>query len=321
LDDTISVSDRIHGAVRNPYNIFALSVGVALSAALNHLAPLLLTVVGETVYLVVVVATGRQRPSAKDDSQAVANMPAPAPDTVKKESARGGTFRVKGAREPSPSDLTPEAQERYLRIEATYRLIRLQVDDSKPEYREMTAHLEYLMSRFVYFAVKLEKQRDRLRAIDTEIKTLKGSQKLAAGVVDLQLVYSAGDRAGEESLEEWIQSRMQQAHEGYERALGEISWQREQGPDTVDLANLDERSQLLLQRNRYVDKLGKTILNLHYELQLLDKKFSMISQEITTRRAEQVLSDVKALVLQTQSLARTIDEVDALESVIQCAAA
>jgi hypothetical protein len=339
------VSVRIHRALRHPYNLLALSAGVALTAALLQAWVIIATLVIEALYLAIMAA----RPSRQESGETRAgSKPEPsvrqpagtklkaqivsraAPSAVEPRQSKpgrglfaraleplavgrkGGRTRANDGRSKLDS-LSADAQERYLRLEATHRLITLQVAESMPVYHELPGMLATLMDRFILFATRQDELADRLESIAEEALALKRAQKLAPGVADLQLVSGASERS-EAALETWVGQKLRNIHDGYERALGDIAMQRDRllGDPETDL-QLRSRGDTILKRIRHADKVAKTLINVYCELQLLDRKFDLVSQELSTRRPDHVISDVSALILQTQSLARSVDELEPMD--------
>ncbi|MGO8672137.1 MAG: hypothetical protein ACLQVD_12315 [Capsulimonadaceae bacterium] len=297
----------------HPYNLLGLAVVVAASAATLSLWILVAGLVIEAVYLVVSSTMGLRSTS---------NIAVPGAHAGEKgrptANATPRAFSAAGSSAKSPADMCCERLER---LEAAYRLVGLQMDSRYPHSSDILNHLELLMDRYSFFDEKLDLFGDRLQVIAREARTMSSEHPVAPGVVELQLVYSLGDRHESGSIEERVELFMKQAHDGFERELREVAWQRDRTRDGVRLHALDQRAQAVLQRNRQVDKIGKTILNLHYEMQLLDKKFDLLSHELGSRRPEQVLADVRALVLQAQSLTRTVEELEPLTESVEYAAA
>jgi len=317
---------RAERAVRSPYNILGVSVSIALSAMLLSPWPFAVGIVAELIYLAVACGLrpipSRPREDAQDQQSDVRSVVMPRPRAQTSDSElKSGSPKADAGCVPPADLLTGDVQGRYLRLEATFRLIQLQLDQSEAPHRELLEHLRFLMDRFVYFASKQEALHERLQAIVADARALRPPMSPAAGVVDLQLVYSPGETGEYRSLDEWVQAKMKAAHDGYEQALSEVAYQREKRGDQPPDIRFEAHAKHLLRCNKNVDKVGKTLLNLHYELQLLDKRFAMTSEEISTRRFEQVLADVKALVLQTQSLTRTVEDIEPFESASEYAAA
>lgn len=311
-------------ALRSPYNILGLSVAIAGSAIFLTPWPLAIGVVAEGVYLA--AACGVFTTSLASSVTTAVRRQADAADLSAQSAVNATTVSTRRSSDPQPICLPPadlltgDVQGRYLRLEATFRLIQLQIDQNAPSHVELLEHLRFLMDRFVYFASKQETLHERLQTVAADARSLRPPVSPTAGMVDLQLVYAAGETGEYRSLDEWVQAKMKVAHDGYEQALREVAQRREQMGTGSDI-RIEAHARHLLRCNKNVDKVGKTLLNLHYELQLLDKRFAMTSEEISTRRFEQVLADVKALVLQTQSLTRTVEDIEPFESASEYAAA
>ena len=319
---------RAERAARSPYNILGVSISIAVSAMVLSPWPLAVGIVAELIYLTAActLTRGRRQDDAQDQPSGKSGVRAVTIPRLKTQASANTPTDTDSSKTAAdslpPADLlTGDVQGRYLRLEATFRLVQLQLDLSEPPHGELLEHLRFLMDRYVYFAAKQEALHERLQAIVADARALRPPMSPAAGMVDLQLVYASGDAAEYRSLDEWVQAKMKLAHDGYEQALREVALRREQRGDHALDIRFEAHAKHLLRCNKNVDKVGKTLLNLHYELQLLDKRFAMTSEEISTRRFEQVLADVKALVLQTQSLTRTVEDIEPFESASEYAAA
>jgi hypothetical protein len=325
-------TDRVNRAMRNPYNVLALAVMVAVGAIALSVWPIIAAFVLEAAYLG--AAALRQPPADASDAPkaglsanlahastgrklgASRGQPAGPPRTgimPRKAAAlrgitpvRGGTPSMKKPAGQTASELLGDGNEQRLRIEAAYRLIELQADGSNPVIKELLSQLAYLLERFVFFSETRDQFEDLLQTIAAEAKALP-SAATVSWVPDLQLVYADGESECA-SFEARVQRWIKQAHDGFERELKEIAWNKRETRDPVLDAKCEQRAQVLLRRNRYTDKIGKTLLNLHCAIRLIEKRFDAINLELSTRSSEHVLSDVKALVLQTQSLSRSVDE-------------
>src|SRR5580704_3223746 len=130
--------DRVNRAIRNPYNVLALALMVAVGAVALSVWPIVGALVFEAVYLGV-AALRRQAtdPPAAKPATVAADAP-PQASGLKFGASRGqstasrGTSRAGGApvsmKKPAGqtvSELLGDGNECCLRLEATYRLIEL----------------------------------------------------------------------------------------------------------------------------------------------------------------------------------------------------
>src|SRR3569833_2385964 len=257
---------RIEAALRSPLNIFGICACIAATAILLTPWPIAVGLAAEILYLI--IGAGVTSPVTVTVTLGQHTAESPAKSTLAaKLSAHtlSAPISVPGDADcvPPADLLTGDVQGRYLRLEATFRLIQLQLDQSEGTHRELLEHMRFLMDRFVYFASKQETLHERLQAVAADARALRPAISAAANAPDLQLVYAPGETGEYRSLDEWVQAKMKVAHDGYEQALREVASQRDLR-DGEPAIRLEAHAKHLLRCNKTVDKVGKTLLNLHY---------------------------------------------------------
>ena len=81
---------------------------------------------------------------------------------------------------------------------------------------------------------------------------------------------------------------------------------KEQDEDTK--AVLVKRADVLQRRHEYVGKIGKILGNVNHQLRLVEETFGLINDEIRARSPEQILADIEEVVVATESMTETLEE-------------
>jgi hypothetical protein len=345
----MSPQEKLHAALRSPYNLLALSFGVALTAVYLNLLPLEIALVCEVIYLAVRAfwpnkailprIEVRAVPASTSASQSSA-APAPVPATlaipVERQAPEvrrplgGGAARLQATASQSPDEILPqirrELQMRYEALQSSLHVIKLMSESDAPAAKEIPIQLESLIGKFLTFALHEEHLRDTLEALRDEARALGDSVGLLPRTIDgknqpppyLHLSSGATPAAGGDL---WMQQVIREAHEYYERELADLAWRREHSFDPESNAALERRSHVILRRNKYVDQVGKMLKNVIYTLDLIGKRFEITTSELNDRAPERILPDIKAIVLQAESMGRTLEDLEPFEELEETRAA
>jgi len=111
----------------------------------------------------------------------------------------------------------------------------------------------------------------------------------------------------------WVQQAVGEVQAHYDREIATVNATREAEPDENTKAILDKRKDVLERRREYIDKIGKILTNLQYQLELLEDTFGLINDQIRARSPEQVLADIEGVVFQTDSMTRLLEELAPLD--------
>ena len=105
-----------------------------------------------------------------------------------------------------------------------------------------------------------------------------------------------------------IQSLVSDVQQYYsrERETVEAQLAAEQDEDTK--AIVSKRADVLQRRQEYAGKIGKILGNLNHQLRLVEETFGLINDEIRARSPEQILADIEEVVVATQSMTDTLEE-------------
>ena len=102
-----------------------------------------------------------------------------------------------------------------------------------------------------------------------------------------------------------------QAH--YTHDIADVDKLIEAEQDENTKAILEKRKDVLERRHEYIDKIGKILTNLQYQIELLEDTFGFINDQIRARSPEQVLADIEGVVFQTDSMTRLLEELAPFE--------
>ncbi|BDI30406.1 hypothetical protein CCAX7_24570 [Capsulimonas corticalis] len=333
-------TEKLNAALRSPYNLLGLSVGVALTAVFLDVRPIVVALAIEAVYLIVSFARPAKSPSARTKPQPVsspiAEPSAPAP-TIASAASSSAAYEPAAIVRDMPEVRTPmgmsmnvprdaalprlrrELQARYEGLEGALQMVKLVTDPASPAGKEIPAQLSILLDKYLFFALQEERLRDTLEALRDEARRLGDSGGLLPRTIDGKAkpggahLHLSSDALPVAPDDQWMQQVIREAHEYYERELADLAWRREQTFDPAAIAALERRSHIILRRNKYVDKVGKMLKNVTYTLQLIAKRFEVTTTELNERAPERILSDIKAIVLQAESMTRTVEDLEPFE--------
>jgi hypothetical protein len=275
-------------AFKESYNTIGLAAAVALSAATLNPLPLLGAVVLEAAYLLFVPDSKwyDARLSTRYDKAVIER-------------------RKKLADQVFPS-LSLNIRGRFGRLETVRDQIGGPMFEGKRWFQEVLRKLDYLMEKFLLFASKQVQFEDYLRSVLEEVERSDKSRP------PRKLTQSDEPRA-EAADEAWVKRTVARIQTKYDADIEAI---RESLPGEENLHNqavLEKRKDILMRRKQYVERIGEILINLTYQLQLIEDTFGLINDEIRARSPEQVLVDIEDVVSQSDSLSETLQEVSPFE--------
>jgi hypothetical protein len=339
-----NISSALLTAVTNRANVIAAAGIIGLSAALLTPIPLVIWIFGEAAYLAYsvhlfrmehIIVEVRGVPKEKKVAEA---KPQPAPvrslglqripkvKSVELEvlhpsisnglpganpAQREDTLVVQSL--PNISLLAvhgKEARERYDRMERSFHSIENQVSRNAPKTKELLDKLELLLGKFLFFALKEQELTDTVCAYAQEAKHIRHhlakDGTLESGLRAPKLMLSAGHAAIPD-----LAHAIKQAHEYYDRELGEISWNSNVEEPALR-RELENRKTALTERKRGLDKATKLVTNMRYAMQLLAKKFEQIETNLQLSSPQDIIAEVDGLINQTDIISRSIEEFEAV---------
>lgn len=277
------MKNRYLAAFQEQHNLITLAGAVALSAAMLNPLPFLAALVAEAAYLIFVPDSKwfEKRLSAKSDAEVEAHR-----------------ARLKAETLPK---LRPSLRARFEKLEVARQNIERQAAPDKKWMREVLRKLDFLLEKFLQFAVKDQQFRAYLLNAQQEIHP-----------VPLP-------RAGADPLElndKWTRDCVQFLQAAYTRDLDQLQAQRDDEKDDSTKAILEKRVEVLGRRRDFIGRIGKIIANLTQQLALLEDTFGLISDELLARAPEQVLGDIDDVVSQTNAMTQVLEELAPFERML-----
>lgn len=282
------MTNRLLAAFKENGNILGLASAAALSAALLNPIPLLVGAVIETAYLLFVPNSAwyRDRLTRREEND-----------------VEGRRQRLRGQTLPL---LRPEMRKRYERLEEVRRQIEAQSRDNAVWLGDILHKLDYLLETFLAFGLKEQEFRNYLQSL--LIATRGNAMPGLASRVPNTFPSTMPDS--------WVPQAVVEVQSDYIRAIAALQQTLAHEADSNSHAILQKRIDVLLRRQEYVGKMGKTLTNLTYQLQLVEDTFGLINDEVRARSPEQVLSDIDEVVTQTDVMTKTLAEIAPLDQMM-----
>jgi hypothetical protein len=218
--------------------------------------------------------------------------------------------------------LRPALQDRFLRLEGVRREIDQQAAGDATWMREVLRKLDFLLEKFLQFAVKEEQFRAYLQEARSEVE---GS----AGQVGLYAIRGQGAKTNRETRREtipngravspeeaWLRETVPIVQSAFDRDISGVEADFQAETDASTHAILGKRLEVLRRRREFIGKIGKIVANLSHQLALLEDTFGLISDELLARPPEQVLADIDDVVSQTNTMTQVLEELAPYERML-----
>ena len=323
--------NRIQQALQENGNLVGLAGAVGLSLALLNPLPLLVGLVAEAAYLLFV-------PDSKWYEARLG----------KRHEAEIQARRQQLKQRILPL-LSQPMKDRFARLEATRLQIYAQAADNDEKwFDEVLRKLDYLLEKFLLFASKEVQFQNYLRSVQGEVRGVRpgddaengGGNKRGwrrggatpMGNFDLfddgpRVIDRRGGGAGrripvnvepppaapKQAAPSWVKQAVEEIQAHYTRDIASVDALVAAEADENTKAILEKRKDVLERRHEYIDKIGKILTNLQYQLELLEDTFGLINDQIRARSPEQVLADIEGVVYQTDSMTRLLEELGPIE--------
>ena len=273
------MKNRYLSALQDQYNLLGLSSIVALAAASTSFTPLLIGVVIEAAYLIFVPDSKwfESRLSRQHDAEIVAQR-----EQLKSEIL---------------PKLRPTLQTRFAKLEEERADIDRRSQDDKEWMREVLRKLDFLLDKFLQFALKDEQFRVYL--YEARLEKLNENTKRAP-----------------EPTDRWARETVELLQRDYDGDISQIETQFESESDENTRAILSKRLEVLMRRRDFVARIGTITVNLSQQLQLLEDTFGLISDELLARPPEQVLGDIEDVVSQTKIMTDVLEDMAPYERML-----
>jgi hypothetical protein len=290
--------NRFREAFVENANLFGLAAAATVAMATVSFVPLLAGIVLEAAYLLFVPDSKwyEKRLATKYDAEVEARRQ-----------------EIKNKILPT---LRPDIQARFQKMENMRKQIETHAEPNKAWFREVIRKLDYLLEKYLQIASKEGQFRQYLQSLHSELKG-SGNETWSAGKFDLdnRRDRRAGSKAGMNQpsafiggSDEWVQQKVTDIRKLYDRAQDEIAALLDRDPDHDTKAILEKRQEVLARRQESVGKIEQILLNTSHQLQLLEDTFGLINDEIRARSPEQLLSDIEEVVITTDTMASTLEE-------------
>jgi len=301
-------------ALRHPYHLVAAAAVCSISVAMLEVWPLIAGVAMEAVYLTcsLLIAGGVRIQVGEAAAQPIQTPNAKSKDAPPKKQP------LAIVETDDAAGMRSSRAEQISHLDATFRLIGMRMETERTAQPDLIEGLTALREKFQLFARSEFEHELRLQryASDAheEAKHIRDAPAsgLDAFAPTLRLVTdTSADRGpeGEKAVDTRRTVRDLLSH--YDWQLREITWQREQLPaGSQATQDLEAHAFSVLKRRKYIDRAGTLLTSLHYEMDLIVRKFEATSTEIGTRQPNQILSDIKALLLQTEAVTRSLRELE-----------
>ena len=273
------MKNRYLAALQEQYNLLGLGSLVAISAATLNPVPILVGLVAEAAYLIFV------------------------PDTKWFESrlSRQHDAEVRAQREQLKNEILPKLrptlQTRFAKLEEERADIDRQAAADKLWMREVLRKLDFLLDKFLQFALKDEQFRVYL--YEARLEKLGGNKGRPP-----------------EPTDRWARETIDLLQQDYDGDIATIEANFERETDTNTRAVLAKRLEVLKRRRDFIARMGKIIANLSQQLALLEDTFGLISDELLARPPEQVLGDIEDVVSQTKTMTEVLEEMAPYERML-----
>src|SRR5207253_7440693 len=116
----------------------------------------------------------------------------------------------------------------------------------------------------------------------------------------------------------WVKSTVKEIQDSYDAELVKIQQFQQQSTETElhTQAVLEKRSEVIKRRQEHIGRLGSILINLNHQCRLMEDTFGLINDEVRARSPEQVLADIDQVVLQTDAMTETLEEVAPFEQMV-----
>lgn len=309
-------SNRYAEAFKESANLLGMTGAVAASIVALNPVPLLVGLAAETAYLLFV-------PDSKWYASRLGRREL---DTV--------LLRRRAFRDRTLPQLRDRMRERYIHLETVGEQIRSQATSDKRYYGDVLPKLDYLLDKFLVFAAKEAQFRAYLRTIWEECRGVTAQPSFEYPKGDPRAgmrPHSEGDpRAGtrprseggpvKETVDAWVPKVVAEVQQHYEGEIENLTRLEEAEADSSTKAVLVKRIDVLRQRHEFVEKIGRILTNLNYQMELLEDTFGLINDQIRARSPEQVLSEIEGVVFQTDSMTQLLEELAPFEQLTSVSA-
>ncbi len=280
-------------ALQEHYNLIGIASAFTLSMVVGNPLPLIVGLVAEAGYLIFV----------PDSKWYVARLSKMYDAEIEKQRTQ--------LKEKVFGSLLPEQQDRFLRLEARRKQIETVAAEDKSWFREILRKLDYLLDKFLMFGAKECEFRTHLESLQQELRNEPTAQfQVASSSSSRRSRRDQGVARVRQSSEEIVQ----EVQDSYEREMNRIRSETDREQDENTHSIQEKRLDVIQRRSDFVGKIGKILLNLDQQMRLVEDTFGLINDEIRARSPEQLLADIEEVVVASNTMTVTMEEVAMLDA-------
>jgi len=291
--------NNLKSALFHPFNVIFLAVCASLSGALVVLYPLFFGIGIDVIYLLL----GTFAPEKSAIHQFILTKPF-------------GELRFPGHRTPIEKVnkqnvlpmLSAEVKLQYSTLEYHCKAIRTYLDLETPIGADISASLDYLLNKFLLFGVRELEFRERLIILAEEAESF-----LAGTDGNPRPHLTLVDKHGEPGKDESVASLVRRAHCAYSAESEKTAANLAGGDGALATTTVSERLPILRRRMKQVEYVGKSIQNVTLEMNKIGFMIQSLHDDDLMSAPVQAAKDLKGLIVETDSVTRTIERVAPLE--------
>jgi hypothetical protein len=280
----------------------------AASIALLNPIPLILGIAAEAVYMLFVPDSKwyEVRLKAKFDAEV--------------------QERLNKLREQVFPQIHSSVKEQFTRLQSARDQIGQQSRSEETWFREALRKLDFLMEKYLQFALKesqfikylnglIDEAYDHLnqeerRKLDTLVN--RTSSRIKPPLNNGVTVTNNGPAPSED----WNNTVAEVLFSQYGREIDDLKSRSEGEQVFATKSILDKRVEILTKRQEFIERIVQILNNLRHQMQLMTDTFGLINDEIRARSPEQVLADIDEVVTTTNSLTEALEAVTPLEQLV-----
>jgi hypothetical protein len=287
-------------ALREPANLVVAAALLAASAATLSVIPALVAIVAEVGYILFVPESSWYKSRLERRSSQLPNQ---AQDRIQ-EPPRASIER-----------LPPELQGRYQRLLRVRSEVGRKLRSQASSAPEITDKLDTLLQQFVGFSANMTQYQEHLQSVLIEqgdtyrsgdpyviVERRAGASENAPRIRPVSQTSTSTDQ--------WAQWAVGRIQSRFNTELNKIDPASEPDPSLKELKQ--KRVDVLMRRNTQVGQMGKALVNLSLQLQLIEDTFGLIDDEVSAQRTDHVVGEIDHLMQQTDALTKSLQEVDDL---------
>ena len=311
--DYRSSRHRYKSAFSESFNVLGLASIAAASIAFGTIIPAILCVAADAVYMLFVPDSKwyEVRLKAKFDAEVQDRL----------DKLRGQIF----------PQIHSSVRDQFSRLQSARDQIGQQSRSEETWFREALRKLDFLMEKYLQFALKESQfikylnslideaydnlNQDERKKLDSLVDRTSSKIKPPRNT-DYSQNQSPSTTQGPAPSEDWNNTIAQVLFSQYGREIEDLKARSETEQVFATKSILDKRVEILTKRQEFVERIVQILNNLRHQMQLMTDTFGLINDEIRARSPEQVLADIDEVVTTTNSLTEALEAVTPLEQLV-----